>query len=36
MMLQVVLHLTVTRTLKLFRITGGSWGYVQDLTGTLI
>jgi hypothetical protein len=28
---------TVTRTLKLFRITGGSWGYVQDLTpGTLI
>jgi hypothetical protein len=28
---------TVTRTLKLFRINGGSWGYVQDLTpGVLI
>ena len=23
---------TVTRTLKLFRITGGSWTYIQDLT----
>ena len=28
---------TVTRTLKLFRVTAGAWAYVQDLTpGTLI
>lgn len=28
---------TVTRTLKLFRVSSGSWGYVQDLTpGALI
>ena len=28
---------TVTRTLKLFRITGGAWAYVQDLTpGSLV
>ena len=28
---------TVTRTLKLFRISSGAWGYVQDLTpGSLI
>ena len=28
---------TVARTLKLFRVSSGSWGYVQDLTpGTLI
>ena len=28
---------TVARTLKLFRVNGGSWGYVQDLTpGNLV
>ena len=28
---------TVTRTLKLFRVSSGSWGYVQDLTpGALV
>ncbi len=28
---------TVTRTLKLFRVTSGAWGYVQDLTpGALV
>ena len=28
---------TVTRTLKLFRISSGAWGYVQDLTpGSLV
>ena len=28
---------TVTRTLKLFRVSSGAWGYVQDLTpGALV
>ena len=31
-MLLVILHPTVTRTLKLFRINDGAWSYVQDLT----
>ena len=27
---------TVTRTLKLFRVTGGNWTYIQDLTQGVI